>query len=166
MSRSSRPFLLLVALSVVVAGALPASAGTRASASIDTWIAGPGGSAGVGLVSRSGSGQSLDSSVLAPETLAYTITADVTRAGATVSFVGGGGSPDFSVRYQTLGGSDITLAVTGRGYTVRKVAAGTSVAIRMIVQVRSSAAGSSGNLAVLASTSSTADMVCAFVTAT
>jgi hypothetical protein len=45
------------------------------------------------------------------------------------------------------------------------VVAGASIAIRMIVQVRTSAAGSSGDLAVLASTSSTGDMVCAFVTA-
>lgn len=165
MTKTTRSLTSLLVLTIAILGALPASAGSRATATIDTWISGPGGSAGRGVVSRSGTGSSLDATVSAPQTLTYTLTADVSGAGSAVSFVGGGGSPDFSVRYQTLDGTDITLAVTGRGYSVRKVAAGSSASIRMVVQVRPSAAGRSGNLAVMASTPSMGDMVCAFVTA-
>ena len=82
-------------------------------------------------------------------------------ASTAVTFVGGGGSPDFWVQYLAPSGADITQAVAGRGYTVRKVPAGGTTTIRMIVRVMPSAAGHAGNLAVRAN----ADMVAAFITA-
>jgi hypothetical protein len=65
------------------------------------------------------------------------------------------------VQYLAPGGADITRSVEGRGYTVRKVADGATVTIRMVVRVTPSAAGHAGNLAVRANT----DMVAAFIAA-
>ena len=141
--------------------ASPALAAKRGSApvTVDAWISSGGARTGVGIISRTGEGEILASSVTAPVTVIYDIGAAVSGGSTTVTFFGGGGSPDFVVQYYATDGTNVTLAVTGRGYIVRKVADGAVVHLRMVVQVRPSAAGHSGNLAVLASTSSGGDMV-------
>jgi hypothetical protein len=153
--------LVLVAVVCVVLGAAPASAGSKTSATVDTWISGPPGRAGQGVLSANAQGQILNVPASAPTTIDFEIGADVTGGSSNVVFKGGGGSPDFRVRYVAPDGSDITLAVVGRGYTIRKVPAGGTVSIHMVATIMPSAAGHSGNLAVRAN----ADMVSAFVTA-
>ena len=149
--------------------ATPALAGKATSSPVvvDAWIASAGSEhTGAGVLSRTGVGESLASSVTAPTTVTSDVGATAIGGSATVTFMGGGGSLDFIVRYYAADGTDVTLAVTGRGYTVRKVASGATAHLKMVVQVRRSAAGHSGNLAVLASSSSGGDMVMGFLTAT
>jgi hypothetical protein len=155
------PLVLVAVVCVVLAGAAPASAGNHAPAVVDTWISGPSGRAGEGVLSANAQGQILNVSADAPTTIVFDVGANVSGSPATFRFMGGGGSPDFRVQYLAPNGADITLAVTGRGYTVRKVPAGGTATIRMVATIMPSAAGHSGNLAVQAGS----DMVSAFVTA-
>jgi hypothetical protein len=155
------PLVLVAVACAVLAGAAPASAGKQAPAVVDTWISGPSGRAGEGVLSANAQGQILNVSANAPTTIVFDVGANVSGSATTFRFVGGGGSPDFQVRYLAPNGADITLAVTGRGYTVRKVPAGGTATIRMVVTIMPSAAGHSGILAVQAGS----DMVAAFVTA-
>jgi hypothetical protein len=155
------PLLLVAVVCVGLVGAAPASAAKHPAAIIDTWISGPSGTAGHGVLNGNAQGEILSTSATAPETLAFQVGADVSGGSATVSFFGGGGSPDFQVQYLAPGGTDITMAMTGRGYTVRKVPAGSTVTVTMVVRVMPSAAGHKGNMAVLAGS----DMVAAFISA-
>ena len=166
--KSRRPLILTLTAAALLLPARPAFAAKHTSSpvTVDTSISAPGqGHVGVGILSRTGDGETLASSVSAPTTLTYDIAAAVSGGSTTVTFVGGGGSQDFVVHYYAADGSDVTMAVTGKGYGLRRVAAGMTVHLTMVVQVQRSAAGRSGNLAVLASGSGNGDMVMGYVTA-
>lgn len=168
--KNRRPLILILILTAAAlllpTGPAFAARQTSSPVTVDTSISAAGiGHVGVGILSRTGDGESLASSVSAPATVTYDIEAAVSGGSTNVTFAGGGGSQDFLVRYYAADGSDVTLAVTGKGYGVRKVAAGSSVHLTMVVQVQRSAAGRSGNLAVLASGSGNGDMVMGYLTA-
>ena len=159
------PLLAAVTALCLAALATPASAAKPVKPTggpvVDTWISGPPGRVGDGVLDGNAQGEILEIAAQAPGTLHLHVGAAVTGGSTNVVFKGGGGSPDFQVQYLAPNGSDITLAVTGKGYTVRKVGDGGSAEIEMVVRVMPSAAGHAGNLAVRANT----DMVAAFVTA-
>jgi hypothetical protein len=159
------PLVVAATALCLLAAAAPASAAKPVkpggSVVVDTWISGASGRVGDGVINGNAQGEILDSPAHAPATLVFDVGATVSGGSATVTFKGGGGSPDFQVQYLSPSGSDITMSVAGRGYTVRKVADGGTATIRMVVRVMPSAAGHAGNLAVRANT----DMVSAFITA-
>ena len=158
------PLLVAATALCLFAAAAPASAGKvkpGGSVVVDTWISGASGRAGDGVINGNAQGEILHSPATAPATLEFDVGATVTGGSSNVTFKGGGGSPDFQVQYLAPSGADITMAVVGKGYGVRKVQDGDTVTIRMVVRVMPSASGHAGNLAVRANT----DMVAAFVTA-
>ena len=149
----------LIALVVIASLALPAGAAPSVD-KVDAWIrSGTPKKVGLGIVNADGTDQTKTRRITAGKTVTYTIGAIRHGAGTgTVEFVGGAGAPNYAVTYLLADGTDVTLDITGRGYTFRGVADGQTV--RLILKVDTSrAADQTSIFAVLARTPDRSDMV-------
>lgn len=163
MRRPLRFLAIAIALSIAIP-LVPANAG-KAPVTVDSWIVAEDGTkVGQGITSPSAVGETYATSATAPSQLMFDIVATPVGGTSAITFYGGAGSPDFAVQYLASDGSDVTLKVTGRGYKVRGVSEGARARLTMVLYVKASALGHSGNLAVLAQTSGGRDMVAAYVT--